>query len=288
MTPHPNAMTYWNEIRCQRGHDAHASVLTNVKLGGPHGYGDYPEVPARLARSFQMYVWDPNIHPVDGGPYCPAHDAVSETIITHNIWEPRETILALDALQPDGGIPPVFVDFGAQVGWFTLLAASSGAMVLGVEADETNRDLLAASVALNGWEDGVVIKPWRVGPDTPVLTVGDIEARRVALAKIDIEGAERDAIRMLQPLIEGGYVERLLVEVSPVFDSYYPDLVAELVDAGYRAYTLPGKLRPPVSFEDPAEALAPFRIDDLGTNKLKALVAGWHQEDVWFVREDLA
>lgn len=292
MTPHPNAMTYWHEIRCQRGHDSHASVLTNVKLGGPHGYGDYPEVPARLARSFQMYAWDTNTHPVDGGPYCPAHDAVSETIVSHNIWEPRETILALDVFDRTPtcdaeGEYTVFVDFGAQLGWFGLLAASCGVGVLAIEADENNRDMLKASTRLNGWDHLVTVEPWRVGPDTPVLGEELLHGGRVCLAKIDIEGAERDAIRMLWSAIENGRVDRLMVEVSPVFDSYYPDLVADLVGVGYRAYTLPGKVRPPVSFEDPAAALAPYRIDDLGAGPLKALVAGWHQEDVWFVREGI-
>lgn len=282
MSDHPNYMVAWDEIACQRGHEFHESRRVQVVLGGPHGYQDYASVPKKLARHFEMEIWDPQIYPVDGGPYCPAHDAVSATIVSHRIWEPRETVLALHMLT-EAGPEAWMLDMGAQLGWFTLLAASCGVMTLAYEADPENLRLLETSLAANGWVGRVGTIPGRIGPETSPLD----PLYRIALAKLDLEGAEDEAIRVLWPSIEAGLVDHMLIEISPVFASYYPELVVKLVDAGYRAYTLPPRQRPPISLIDPA-CLEPYRIDTLTRGVLAKLVAGWHQEDVFFVREGVA
>lgn len=283
MTPHPNAMIHWDEIRCQRGHKHHASLRTTVALGGVTGYGDYAPIPKRFARQFEMAVWDPLTHPVDGGPYCPAHDAVSATILSHHVWEPRETTIALHVMEGADRTSAV-IDMGAQLGWYTLLAASCGLPVLAYEADAENQRLLLSSLDANDWRSLVQLVPWRINESTPELYLPDV---RIALAKIDLEGAEDQAIRMLWPSIEAGLVDHLIVEVSPVFADYYPELVVRLVDAGYRAFTLPPKQRPPVSLLDLC-ALEPYRIDTLARDALAKWVADCHQEDVFFVREEMA
>lgn len=273
-------MAAWDAIACQRGHNDHVAKLVHVDLARPHGYADLTPVPERLARSFDVMVWDPGTYPVDGGAYCPAHDAVSETIADQGIWEPAETVLTLSACS---AAPPnaTVVDFGSQIGWFSLLAASCGLGVLAVEADPENVRLLTLSATANGWADWVQKLCTRIGPDTDALP-----PRRIALAKVDVEGAERDAIRMLWPSIEAGLVDHLLVEVTPVFDGYYPDLVADLVRAGYRAYVLPPKSTPPTVLDRLPADLEPLRIDGLDDAALRELVGSWTQEMVWFAGPD--
>lgn len=283
MTPHPNAMIHWEDIRCQRGHERHESRRVQVVLGGPTGYQDHAAVPKKLARHFEMEVWDPQVYPVDGGPYCPAHDAVSATIVSHRIWEPRETIVALHVLT-EAGPRTAMIDMGAQLGWFTLLAASCGTPVLAYEADGENTRLLCTSLEANDWRSLVQMAPFRITSETPELELPDVP---IALVKLDLEGAENEGIRMLRPSIEAGLVDHLLIEVSPVFAGYYPELVADLVDVGYRAYTLPPRQRPPVSLIDLA-CLEPYRIDTFTRGVLMKLVESWHQEDVFFVREEVA
>lgn len=277
MKVHPNAMIHWDDIACRRDH-THRTRGVMVALGGPTDFRDCAPVPYALARHFEMFVWDPDEHPVDGGPYCPAHDAVSATIVSHGIWEPRETTIALHALST--AVPEaVCVDIGAQLGWYSLLAASCGLDVIAIDAEEANLRLLTASAEANGWGDHVTTLRTRIGRETPAL-----ELRRVALAKIDVEGAEDEAVRILWPSIEAGLVDHILMEVSPCFAGYYPDLLATLAER-YRIFTLPPKQRPPISLIDLC-ALEPYRIDD--RPDLKSVVAGWHQEDVFMVREDLA
>lgn len=281
VVPHPNAMIHWDEIACQRGHDHHETVRTTVVLGGPTGYPDLPSIPKKYARHFEMEVWDPKQYPVDGGPYCPAHDAVSATILSHGVWEPRETILALHALttaEPGA----VMVDMGAQLGWYSLLAASCGVPVFAFDADADNLATMQVSVDANGWGDLLSAHQMRI--DRGVIARFPVP---IALVKIDLEGAENHAINMLRRYIEMGLVDHLLIEVSPCFADYYPGLVVWLVNVGYRAYMLPPKGRPPISMVD-IVAMEPYRIDTLNSYALAELVASWHQEDCFFVREEVA
>ena len=254
--PHPNFMVAWPEIRCKRTHhDGHKSLGVHVDLTG--------KVPDDLAVSFEMYVWDPAIHPVDQGPYCPAHDLVSQLIVERGIWEPAETEVALRAFHSDDF--GVFVDMGAQIGWFTLLAQQCGRSVAAFECDADNEEMLHRNWSMN-FDDGrwLVANRSRIGPDSPTMTLR--EDTRICLAKIDVEGAENHAIDILRPAIEAGKVDRILMEVSPVFDTYYGDLVFDLMTAGYDATVLSNG-------------------EKLGEEPIARYVNSWHQENVLFVRD---
>jgi hypothetical protein len=273
MTKHPNNMVEWAEIRCQRGCEQHISVQTHVNLGGLTPYHDLTSIPADLAVDFDMLVWNTALAPVDGGPYCPARDAVSETIAVTGVWEPRETVMALRA----------FVDFGAQIGWFSLLAAIHGLDVWAFEADPDCADLIAASAKLNGVFTDIDIRRGRIGPDSGALEF----AWPITLVKIDLEGAENEAIRMIDPLLGANKVERLMIEVSPVFDDYYPQMVTDLMFGyGFRAFLLPPKQHPAIQITGDPNELVTNELHG-SVPEIKAQVASWHQEDVSFVREDL-
>lgn len=277
---HPNDMTAWDEIGCQRGHKRHATRAERVELGGEHGYHDYPPVPERLATSFSMEVFDPARYPVDGGPYCPAHDAVSATIASLGIWEPCETILALQVCQ--GALANQrMVDFGAQLGWYSLLAASAGVRVVAFDADAENLLVLQRSAGLNGWQDRIETVHTRLRADTPALPSGI----PIRFAKIDVEGAEAEAVRVLWSGIEAGLVHHMLIEVSPCFGPGYPELVERIIGAGYHAFRLPPKNTPPISLDAPFEqALHDGYLNELEPWERSELVASWHQENLWFRR----
>jgi len=278
---HKNDMRAWDEIACQRGHTEHISRKVHVDLSKRHGYRDLPQVPRHMAVEFDMNIWDTSIYPVDGSAfYCPSHDAVSETILSHGIWEPRETIVALHAFQnaPEGS---VFYDMGAQMGWFTLLAGACGVPVEAWECDKDNLRLLWENWKLN--RGGSLTSDFgRIGPESKVLEPD----RRICLAKIDLEGAERDAIRMLWPSIEAGLVDRLLIEISPCFDSYYGDLVLDLLDAGYAAYRLPekGQAVGHGDFDGSERSLAAWHLDEMLID-IPRWIAGLWQEDLVFIRQ---
>ena len=271
----PNDMSAWAAITCQRGHTGHESQLVTIDLAEPHGYTDCTPIPPALVPApFVMHIWPPEQYPVDGGPYCPAHDAVSETIVSHRVWEPRESVLTLGVCKAGG----LVVDVGAQLGWYSLLALASGCQVHAVEADQANLTLLEASAADNGWADDLTAELVRIDAATPAM-----EPTRIRLAKVDLEGADAEAVRVLWPSIASGFVDHMMIECSPVFvpGEHYPELVASIVAEGYRAYLLPAKQSPPITITAPERDLV--RIDD--DPELRARVAGWHQEDVWFRRE---
>jgi hypothetical protein len=268
--PHPGFMPVWPDIACQRGHESHASKLIDVRLGGQSGYADYPPVPARLARSFEMLVFQWRDY--GDGPYCPAHDAVSETVDLLGIWEPPETIMALTVFE-SAPLGSLFLDLGAQVGWFSLLAASSGLGALAVEADSVPLGLLHESARRNGWDKQVQGMRLRIASDT-----FPFPAKPYRLVKLDLEGAECDGIRILRPSLEAGLVEHLCCEVSPVFAPGYGALVESVIDLGYDAYLLPPKAMPPHRLKDPERDLTPL------VGNVAETVESFHQETVWLKR----
>lgn len=281
-------MTEWDTISCKRGCLEHHTKTVTVDLSKPHGYHDLSPVPERLARKFDMVVWDTDKHPVDGLPeWCPAHDAVSETITATGIWEPVETVLALHVLS--GKQAGIMVDLGCQIGWYSALAATCGREILGIDADPLPLNLFEdtwfTNTAKGRWEARHALVLHRFGdtlnlPD--VLTAG-FRSDQVCLAKIDVEGAEADAVRWLDDWVGLHNVAHLLIEMSPCFNDTYEPLLRHLVESGFVPYRLPEKQTPPVVVDDvptvmedywmtPDEALARLQVID--------------QENFWFRRED--
>lgn len=262
---HPADMTGWAEIACQRGHKTHDASTVAVDLSKPHGYHDLPAVSSSLAFSMQVFDWED----YGEGPYCPGHDTVSETIATLGIWEPAETVLALKVCAGHAG--ERMVDLGAQIGWFSLLALAQGLEVDAIDADPEPLRLLRESASLNDWGGRLCTSHRRLGPDMWPFAPGPA----VRFAKVDVEGAENEAIRILMPSLRRGRVEHLCVEVSPVFADYYPAMLRDLMDLGYVAYLLPGKQTPPARLEDPEWDLRRLTYRDLES------IPSQHQLNIW-------
>jgi hypothetical protein len=273
--PHPNDMSLWDDIGCQRGHDTHSSHELPITIGShvPHGYHDYPQIPKRFLRRFLMDVFDWSHYHYMGKPlYCPGNDAVSETIETIHIWEPAESILTLTVLSSQQ--PGIFLDLGAQIGWFSLLALSCGRHVYAVDADPEPLRLLNSSADKNVWSDWLTTQQRRIG-DTLMVFPDE----HIRLVKIDVEGAEDKAIANLLPHFEAGNIDHLLIEVSPVFASYYGDLVDTIIGCGYAAYRVPTKSTPPAKLDDIPIDMEPWRVDNTQAHQMANDCV---QENWWF------
>lgn len=73
-------------------------------------------------------------------------------LLLHGVWEPEETELVKKLLQPGD----VFVDVGANLGYYSLLAIRAGAsQVYAFEAQESTYELLGRNVAVN-WMNNLV------------------------------------------------------------------------------------------------------------------------------------
>jgi FkbM family methyltransferase len=82
-------------------------------------------------------------------------DGVSNSIRRSRQWDPRLTtrlvaeLQAAQAARGHAGAPPTFLDIGAQIGWFTVLAASLGARTIAVEPNRANAERIEHSLCLN-------------------------------------------------------------------------------------------------------------------------------------------
>lgn len=198
-------------------------------------------------------------------------DILQQYLYYFGVWEPRVTALIQSRLGPGDG----FVDIGANIGYFSLLAAravgATGAVV-SIEASPRTAAMLRENVARNQARARVLNVAasdrrgtlslfsggdYNCGASTLAPGVGDLETRveadriddlltsaekaKTRLVKIDVEGAEAAVIAGMSSLLtEAVDVREFLVEI-------HPDLLARLgysvddvlrpfADAGYRAY----------------------------------------------------
>jgi FkbM family methyltransferase len=183
---------------------------------------------------------------------------------THHIggtifWHGAHSLNELAVVRQRMGPGKVFVDGGAHLGHFSIVAAGRGAKVLAVEPVEAVRRQLEANVAANRPLDVTVspcalheralmlplfVDPRR--PDDPVATckaayarteaLGEVQAlpldalleqvglRHVDMLKLDLEGAELFALRGAHRTLERSRPELILELSEPLFEQ-----------AGYRA-----------------------------------------------------
>jgi FkbM family methyltransferase len=133
------------------------------------------------------------------------------------------------------------LDVGANIGFYTLLAAKRGARVFSIEADPVNAAMLRHHVEINGFNDRVTIyemaatdatravalyrHPFNLGESNIVAQgqqSGMIEGRTldslnlppVDICKMDIEGAELMALRGMEETMDRSPQIKLLVEYA--------------------------------------------------------------------------
>ena len=85
----------------------------------------------------------------------PRDSVVASHLIANGVWEPEETRLFRERVWRDA----VVIDVGANIGYYSLLAAQAGATVYAFEPEPHNFDLLQRNVALNGFE----VRAFQVG-----------------------------------------------------------------------------------------------------------------------------
>ena len=106
-------------------------------------------VPVQTADGFRMYL--------------PEGDGViARDIRVQGAWDIETRDAIREHLQPGW----TFLDLGAHVGYFSLLAASMGNRVIAVEAIQDNRDLLIKNMRLNGYGEQIEVRWGAVTGDT--------------------------------------------------------------------------------------------------------------------------
>lgn len=216
-----------------------------------------------------------------------AHDQDIGRAITHNrTYEPHVSARLRELVQPGDTV----VDVGANVGWFSLLAAAlvgPHGRVHSIEANSRNCALLRRSLVRNGYESIVQIHPvaasdrfgtMTVAPQAGSNAIVDDDARfarqfdaqlvhalriddllagldRLDVVKIDIEGGEYRALQGFAELL-GKFRPHVLTEYSPALlrevSRVEPALLLQFWDSlGYEAtILLPGEVPEPVALDE--------------------------------------
>lgn len=265
------------------------SEAVHIHIGGATAYTDHPAIPQRFERDFKLHVLKDRyaksaiLHP-SVNPDVYDGELVSNTIRDLKIWEVPETIIMLSAFKAADVENTVFLDIGCHAGWFSLLAMSYGIPTIAVDGDDRMIELLERSAETNRYANYVLVptfidEGWAF-PLSP--------APKNLIVKMDIEGSERYAVAALWDHFESGRISHCVMEVSPVFESDYADLLEPIFKLGYRCQVMPPKTPVPPVVEDIPHWLlrSSQRIDQFRQGYLKTWVNRQHQFDVVLYRED--
>lgn len=179
---------------------------------------------------------------------CDLRDGIAREVFFTGRYEPQETALVRHLLRPDA----VFVDVGANWGYFTLLAANlvgPNGRVVALEPEPRCHTALVENVSENGMDNVTVLAlaasdgdgylalqgydaalenygtsriVFSTDGETGMIQVkarrlddalDDLGLPRVDLAKMDIEGSEGAALAGLGRSLAAGRIERLIVEL---------------------------------------------------------------------------
>lgn len=195
---------------CQAGHTKHDRKVVDTEIG-------------------KMTIYDYEQYMGFNG-YCSGQDDISRTLDLYGRWEVDETAVAREVLEA-GNRNNLFIDVGSHVGWFSRLAQQYGYQVHAYEADLENIELFTTNT-----EGIAVVNHIWFGEDSKIAPPFE---RDIELLKIDIEGAEKHAIRVFKDSLPR--VKNILIEVSPCFNDSYPQLIGLLQDLGFSAYFMDGQ-----------------------------------------------
>ena len=194
---------------------------------------------------------------------------VQESIYRLGHWAKEESFIVCTVMKQCVGTG-VFLDIGANTGYFSLLALGMQCQVIAVEPNEIHKQYFMASAVANNFDskmytfhqDFISNKPMALfdgwssvehiaDPNflRPIKTTKVINLTSSALlTKIDVEGAEPDVIKSMYPNIRDGLFPYIMFELTYIINNTVDALQAELMDSlnliGYTLYEIiPESLR---------------------------------------------
>lgn len=202
-----------------------------------------------------------------------SEDVVGRHIYKYDIHELEVTKILLEQVSFSKG--DIMLDVGANIGWYSLLFGKQGATVHAFEPDPLNNQLLNENIVINELENSVTSHLMAISDQKSTMSLylypninrgrhslnpnsgskkidvqttslddfleeNHIDATRVKLVKIDIEGHELPALRGAKKLLE--HVPFLLVEHGPEHirkGGYNPHEIIEILTSyNYIPYTI--------------------------------------------------
>lgn len=230
---------------CPTHRGPHRTVDVTVSLAGAcEKVPDYPIIPLHLSiKPYPFRVFDAELYRNTAG-YCTGDDEVSRAVIAQGRWEGYETSLALDILTT--AKRGWMLDIGSHVGWYSTIAAKCGHSVLAYDADAEHLEALMWNTLHHP------VTPYHCWIDENTAPLHS-PFGTIHLVKIDLEGHEPHALRMIWPLLD--HVRFIMMEVSPEF-SAQGDVISPLHERGFDAYVIPDKGYPHTFAEPIRETMA--------------------------------
>lgn len=111
-------------------------------------------------------------------------DYISNVLRTCGFWEPYGTEVMLELFRHFPSVP--FVDIGANLGWYSLVAASYGVRTLAFEPVPANRDLLIQSINRSGYKDLVEVMPIALGEEETNIDINIVPGNMGACHRGDV------------------------------------------------------------------------------------------------------
>ena len=206
------------------------------------------------------------------------HEFIQNRLFFFGVWEPNITALFDSLLQPGD----VAIDVGANIGYYTLLAAQkvgADGHVYAVEPNPAVRSLLKRHLEMNGLDNVTIIAAaaWdatttgtlhvhgydcgasslrnfdgsEAAAQVQLVRLDDVvrqeHRERIGLIKIDIEGAEAHALRGLSAILAGNPRVRVIAEVNPMMlaamGASAEALFAFMADLDFQAYLIPNSYK---------------------------------------------
>lgn len=268
--------------KCEVGHDGHEILHIDLQmLGEHHGLKDAPKIKPEWAMKLPFNVFNYKLYANTAG-YCPADDDVSRSIYSHGVWEGFETIMFLDILH-QGNKDNLVLDFGSNIGWYSVIAAKLGYDVRAFDSDTHINEVHKLNALVNTVGKKITLDNRWIGVDSGKV---DID-RKVEFLKCDIEGSEQYMYNMTKHLFGANRIKYALLEISPVFNDSYFELVPKIIANGYTAYRIPGKGTEHMEAyeQEPLETIK--RFFKIETTDWTEYIKSFSQDNFLFIRNDL-
>ena len=216
-------------------------------------------------------------------------------------FEPEEVALMQRLLPP----ADVFVDVGANIGFYACMARLAGKQVIAVEPQAGNLRYLYANLLVNGWEDtevfpmglgsacglvalygssstGASLIPGWAGASQrtrriiPVTTLDTLLANRFPgkklFIKIDVEGVEYEVLKGADTVLASSPKPDWIVEIC--LKEYYPDGTNPKYEDTFRIFWERG-YRASTAEQDPRVVTAEDLADDVRTGRNRSGVINY-------------
>ena len=229
-----------------------------------------------LLRPFVRQAWAR--HRASGLVYrVNLRDVVGRTILRRQGYEPTLTAWLLGGL--DGNAPGVFLDVGANIGWFSLQLARSGRVgrVVAIEPDVGNHALLQENIRRNGLGERIDAIACAAGADAGLARLHRYKASnlgRHSLVADHGHGGNWVVVEAIDALLSRlGLAEAPIAAIKIDVEGYEPMVLAGARGALQRTRALLVELSPDLSRQGGLDL--PAMLDDIAAAGFKPEV--WDQ-----------